>query len=272
MKKITCLAAFVFITTGSTSCVADALRLGGTGAGLQLLQRLGDAYVATAPGVSVEIVPSLGTSGGIAALADRAIDLAVASRPLNTDEAAKGLRSVATARTPFVLVTSGLAPDPIRSGDVAALFGNDQASWADGTLVRLVLRPEAESDTHLLETYFSGMPKALARARGRPEVPVAATDQDNAAAAESTVGSLTAATLVQILSEERDLRVLRIDGVDPTLANLVSGSYPYEKTLHFLIANEARPTVDGFASFLQSPEAAGIMTDVGILPVGDSNP
>jgi phosphate transport system substrate-binding protein len=131
-----------------------------------------------------------------------------------------------------------------------------------------VLRPETESDTRLLGQFFPEMADTLARIRLRPEIPVAATDQDNATLAEETEGSLTSASLVQILAEARDLRIISIDGVDPTLENLKSGRYPYEKSLHFLISDISRPAAKGFAKFLLSGAAAAIMLEAGILPVG----
>ena len=54
--------------------------MGGTGSGLELLHRLSDAYAAEHSEVSVEIVPSLGTSGSISALADGILEVAVSSR------------------------------------------------------------------------------------------------------------------------------------------------------------------------------------------------
>jgi phosphate transport system substrate-binding protein len=167
-----------------------------------------------------------------------------------------------------VLVTSQSAPEPLQAHEVALIFGGEHANWLDKSPIRIVLRPTAESDTRLLEKYFPGMPEALARARLRPEIPVAATDQDNATAAEAIMGSLTSASLVQMLTEGRNLRVIRIDGVEPTLENLKSGVYPYEKTLHFLVANTAHTTANRFATFLQSQDAAAIMMEAGILPVG----
>ena len=262
------LVACAFLVGGHTACSAEALRMGGTGAGLQLLQRIGDAYAATAPGVDVQIVPSLGTSGGIRALADGAIDIAVTSRPLKPDEAREKLHEVAKARTPFVLVTSQSDPEPLRAIEVAASFGGEKTNWLDKTPIRIVLRPETESDTRLLEQYFPQMSEALARARLRPEIPVAATDQDNATAAEITKGSLTGASLVQMLTEARELRIVWIDGVEPTLDNLESGRYPYEKALHFLASDTGSLAADGFAQFLNSQAAAAIMRESGILPVG----
>ncbi|MBA3518467.1 MAG: substrate-binding domain-containing protein [Rhizobiales bacterium] len=158
--------------------------MGGTGSGLELLRTLGNAYTLEHPEVTVEIVPSLGTSGGLSALADRIIDLAVSARPLKPEEAEKGLKEVTSARTPFLLVTSRDDPDRFRAADVAPIFGEPEPTWANGDPLRVVLRPESEADSRLLQEFFPGMPEAIQKARSRPEIPVAATDQDNAKIAE----------------------------------------------------------------------------------------
>jgi phosphate transport system substrate-binding protein len=247
---------------------AERLRMGGAGSGLGLLHHLSEAYVAEHPDLRVEILPSLGTSGGISALAGGVLELAVGSRPLKPEEIDKGLREVAAARTPFVLATSRLEPESIDAAAVAAAFGAQQSAWPDGTPIRLVLRSESESDTRLLEEFFPGMPAALAAARLRPEIPIAATDQDTATAAEGMEGSLTGATLVLIVTEDRALRTIPIDGAEPTLANLESGRYPYAKTLHFIVSETASPAVEDFARFLTSAAADPIMRAAGILPAG----
>jgi len=245
---------------------AEALRMGGTGSGLELLRKLGEAYIADRPDVTVEIVPSLGTSGGLTALAEGAIDLAVAARPLKAEEVEKGLQELASTRTPFVLVTSRQDPEPLRAADVTAAFGNPQPTWSDGEPLRIVLRPESESDSRLLLEFFPGMAEALQKARSRPEIPVAATDQDSANTAEELKGSLAAATLVQIVSERRELRPIAIDGVEPTLESFEAGRYPYGKTLRFVVSQTPSAAAQGFIGFLTSEGAASIMRESGALP------
>ena len=61
---------------------AQTLRVGGTGAAAGMMKTLGEAFSAATPGVRLDIVPSLGSSGGIAAVRDGALDLAVPSREL----------------------------------------------------------------------------------------------------------------------------------------------------------------------------------------------
>jgi phosphate transport system substrate-binding protein len=251
-----------------SKATAETLRVGGTGSGLGLLKTLGDAFSAEHPETKIEVVPSLGTTGGIAALADGAIDVAVAARPLKPDEAEAGVREIAAARTPFVLVTAEPHPDSISASDVAALFARPEATWPNGMPVRVVLRPASETDTKLLQEFFPGMTEALAAARARPEIPVAPTDQDSATLAEAIVGSLASSTLVQITTERRALRALPINGVAPTLENLESGAYPYAKTLYFAIGARPAPMAQAFAEFLSSDAASSIMRQAGILPAG----
>ncbi len=247
---------------------AETLRMGGTGSGLELLRMLGNVFAADHPELTVEIVPSLGTSGSLDALADGMIDLAVASRALKPAVTEKGLREVTSARTPFLLVTSRLNPESIKAADVAAAFQGPAPTWSNGEPIRVVLRPESESDTRLLQEIFPGMPEALEKARSRHEIPVAPTDQDNARAAEELKGSLATATLVQIVTEGRALRAIPIDGVEPTLENFEAGRYPYGKTLHFVVLEKPSAAAGGFASFLTSEAAAPLMRQAGILPAG----
>lgn len=257
-----------FATFGGDPARAETLRFGGTGASYELLKQLGAAFAAANPNVTIEVVPSLGSSGGIRALADGAIDVAVSARPLKPDEAAKGLQEIAAARTPFLLVTSRVDPDPLRASDVAAAFGQADATWSDNMPIRPVLRPESESDSQLLVEYFPGMSEAVQKARSRPEIPVEATDQDSAEAAEGMEGSLAAVTLVQLVTEKRALHPIPIDGVEPTLENYELGRYPYGKTLRFFISPAPSAAAEAFARFLTSAPAAPLMRQAGILPVG----
>ena len=85
---------------------ATLLRIGGTGMALATMRQIGAEFVATQPDVAIKVLPSLGTGGGLAAVADAAIGIALSARALNDAERAKGLRSLAYARTPIAFVSS----------------------------------------------------------------------------------------------------------------------------------------------------------------------
>ncbi len=247
---------------------ADSLlRIAGTGASLALMVHLGGAFRAENPQTAIEVLPSMGSGGAIRALADGAIDLAVSARPLKATEAALGLEARSLLRTPFMIVSSIRNPMPVAADRLADLYGDPAARWADGTPVHIILRPASESDTALLADSFAGMTEALERARLRPEVPVAQSDQDNLRLAAEITGSLTSATLVQVVREYATVTVLPIDGIVPTLANLESGRYPYAKEMILVRRAGDNPSLDRFIAFLASPTASRIIRESGAIPL-----
>jgi phosphate transport system substrate-binding protein len=247
---------------------ADALRMGGTGAATAFLPEL-FAAVEQRQAITLMLVPSLGSGGGLRALQDGVLDVAVSGRPLTAAEIKSGLTQVATIRTPFVLVTSLARPNGFKSTEIADIFQSERASWADGTPLRIILRPKSDSDTPVLGGMFPGMAAAIEQARRRPDIPTAATDQDNADLAERIAGSLAGSSFTQIKMEQRNLRFVAIDGVGPSLANLQNGTYPFGKPLFFVAAARTTAATDRFIAFLRSPAGAAALHATGNLPTVD---
>jgi phosphate transport system substrate-binding protein len=136
------------------------LRAGGTGAATELLRRLG-AEFGKETGYRTDVVASLGTTGGLRALADGLLDIAVAGRPLKAEEQAKGLKVALVFRTPFVVATSVRTPGGLSSADVVRAFADPDLAWADGTPIRVILRPRSESDVTLMTSLFPGLAGAM---------------------------------------------------------------------------------------------------------------
>ena len=212
------------------------------------------------------MIPGLGSSGGIAAVLDGVLDLAVSARPLKPAES--GLTETIAVRTPYGLASSNPKPGNIAKTDVAAFYAEATATWPDGTPVRVILRPKSESDTALLGETFPEMIAAIDRVRMRMDVPVAATDQDNLEMAKSIEGSLVGTSLAQMITENHQphLRFLTIDGAEPTLENLENGDYPYFKLYRFVFADQPKPVVQRFMAFVQSSEGESLLREAGSLP------
>lgn len=251
---------------------AQPIRIGGTGSGLGVMTALADAFFASRPGVTVTVLPSLGSSGGVRALVDGAIDIAVTSRPLKASEAENHLTELHFSRSPFVLVTSHPNPGSMEADAVPDIFAGGAAHWPDGTPIRIILRPESDTNTQILARYFEGMDQAVAMARTRSDVPTAPTDQDNIQLAEQLPGSLTAASLAQIVVEQANLRVVPVAGIDPTLENLESGAYPLHIDLYLIARAGADGAVADFVTFVQSEDGRRILRGVGSLSSLDIGP
>ena len=244
---------------------AQTLRLGGTGGGMGMAQRIANAYAET--GTRIQVIPGLGSSGAINAVADGAIEIAIASRRLKQEEDALGLNAVFFARTPMVWVTSHPAPPGIRSADIPAIFEASSPKWTDGSPIHIILRTPSDTDVAIVEGYFPGLADAFAQARRRPEIPVTATDQDNTAAAERLPGSFVHAGLSQIVTENSDLRVVSLDGVEPSLENLESGAYSYEKPFYLVYAVNSAEAAGRLLEFLRSEPGRTLLRAAGSLPV-----
>lgn len=241
-----------------------SLRVGGTGAVLELLNQLAPVFK-TETGIALEVIPGLGTSGANGAVADGKLGVAIAGRELRQPEKAKGLQVVGTFRTPFGLVTSRPGPDGLKGADIAAVYRADRPAWPDGMPLLIILRPADESDNVILGDFFPGMTEALRQLRKRPDLSIGATDQDNAEMAEKIRGSLTSASLAQILTEKRNLRFVAIDGVMPSLETYLDGSYPYGKSLYLVVPSTPGPEAQAFVAFLATPPGRALLRGSGVI-------
>jgi phosphate transport system substrate-binding protein len=246
----------------SPLAAGETLRIGGTGAVTEMLPQVFAAFNA-GDGIELEVIPGLGTGGGLRALSDGVLDIAASGRALKPEEMAQGMVKLVTISTPFVLVTSHPRPNGFKSSEIADVFFSEKAAWADGTLIRIILRPKGDTDTAVLGGMFPRMAEAIEAARQRLGVPVAATDTDNADAAERVAGSLAAASFTQIQMERRNLRLVAIDGVEPSLETWESGAYPYAKTIHFILPAKKSPAAERFVAFLKSPAGQAALRAAG---------
>jgi phosphate transport system substrate-binding protein len=259
----------LMLTAFSLPAAAGPLKLGGTGAALGGMERLATAFTARRPDVPVEVVPGLGSTGGIKALLAGAIDIALTSRELRAGEAEAGAVARPYASTPFLLATDlGNPADGISLAQLIDVYHGRTMRWPGGGAIRLVLRPKADSDTDLLSTLAPAMVAATEAAHQRVGLKVATTDQDAADAIAALPGSLGTSTAALILAERRPIKMLALDGVAPTAANLRSGAYPLSKT--FAIVTRATPPADAraFIDFVWSPEGQAILGETGHLPLG----
>lgn len=251
----------------------ESVRVGGTGAGTLLLQRLGEAYGKGTSGARVHaVLPPLGSAGGVRALAASAVDLAVVVFPPGRDAPAVG-RSQPWVRTPLVFVAGGAPGEQELTRDqVADVYAGRLRQWPDGRPIRPVLRYPQESELKLLRAISPEMNAAVGLAHKRGGTPLAENDLDNLQLLERTPGSFGALSLGQLLLAGSPLAPLKIDGVPPTVAALRSRRYPYEKTLHLVVGRDPSPATQRFVAYLHSPAARDLLVGLGYLTIAGGAP
>jgi phosphate transport system substrate-binding protein len=263
IRKVFSFAAIMVVLVSPGAAIAAEMKFGGAGYAYVALLRLSEAFNTANPGDKVEGIPSLGGNGGILAVTEGALHIAVTSRALRLDEKANGLVSTPWFDTPFLFVTSHPRPQKLTKTDVVAIHNGTLTAWPDGNKIRPILRPKSNNFTPFLIANFEGMQVALDKLRARPDVPVAATDQDNIHAAEQTPYSFAAATLVQLMTEKPALRPISLDGIEASVEAMRKGSYPLKLRLHVVMKSDSQPIVRRFATFLRSEYAEKFLRENG---------
>lgn len=245
---------------------ARTITIGGTGCALGGMKHIAHALQKEHPELTVKIIPSLGSGGGIKGVLAGSLDVALSARPLNGREQAQGASAIEYARTPFVFVSATASRRrAVTLEQAASIYGGDVHEWPDHTPIRLVMRPEADADTALLKAMSQAMEQAVRKALSRDGMLVAVTDQENADMLAKVTGAFGAASLTQIVAEKRPLRALSLDGVVPSLKTLAQGAYPYYKVFYAVTGPHPSPDARLLLDFLISPEGRTILTKTGHL-------
>jgi phosphate transport system substrate-binding protein len=261
-------ALSVFALSGAAQIVHAApsleIRAGGTGSGVGPMRILAQEYAKLAPDVTVSIAPTLGSSGGIKAMQAGALELALTGRPLNDAEKPQGFKTIALGRTPAVFGVQAVDPlTNITSAKLVEWLSTQSPVGASGVRVRIVLRPHDDGDTKIVRSLSEEVSAAMTAAQNRPGMIIAATDKDAADAIERTPGAIGLTSLGQVLTEQRKIKVLKLNGVEATPANAINGSYPLVKTLYVSHKDSPEPHVKAFVVFLSSPAARTILAQYG---------
>ena len=246
----------------------ETLRITGTGGAIGGMKLLAEGFRKTEPGVEVVIPRSIGSTGGIRAALAGKLDIGLSARPLRAEELAGGGRHIPYARTAFVFaVNPDVKRTDISLAEAIDIYAGRTTNWGDGTVLRLILRPGADTDTILLRRISPELDHAVEQSQKREGLIVAMTDQNSADAIERTSGSLGTVTLALVVSEKRRIRMLSLSGVKPTTKSVRDGTYPYTKTFFMVTRRAPSPTAERFIRFVRSPQGKAILSRVGHIPL-----
>ena len=262
----------LLLVSGPRGAVAETIRISGTGSAMETMRLLAEAFRKTNPGVRVVIVPGMGSSGGIkAALAGR-LDIGLSARPLSKEERAGGIVETVYARTPFVFaVNRSLEMTGITREGLAAIYSGKR-DWENGRRIRLVLRPEQDTDISVLKGISPAMSAAIGIALRREGMMVAMTDQEAADFIEKVPGAFGGTTLALLVSENRRVRVLSLGGVTPSVQAMSDRTYPYFKSFFMVTKKDPAHPVRRFIDFVRSPAGSAILAENAQAAVGQKGP
>ncbi|HTI81917.1 MAG TPA: substrate-binding domain-containing protein [Acetobacteraceae bacterium] len=264
----TVFAAAPLFARGTPAAAATQLRIGGTGMGLATIREVGTAFTAANRDVAVNVLPSLGTGGGLNAVAAGAIELALSARALNDAERAKGLQAIPYARTPIAFATNPEAGTrEITLAQVEQIFRGKLLNWPNGKTIRLIRREPSDADWGMLRALSPELTDAVKIALERPGLLTVATDQENADSIERLSGAFGAISLGQIRAESRNVVPLTLDGEPPTTEALAANRYKLSRTLYVVWHDQPGVDAAAFVAFLGTAQAKDILARLGHIPL-----
>jgi phosphate transport system substrate-binding protein len=266
IKMLSFIVAVILLQ--SSVHAGEVLKIGGVGSALGSMKLLAAAFEKLHQDAKIEILTSLGTSGGIKAVSKDAIDIGIGGRPMTDEERNLGLSVVEYAKTPLIFVTgkdvnvSGLSAE-----EIIKIYNGETIAWLNGKHIHIILRPITDSETIILKTASPEIGKAVEGALSRGDMNIATTAQDAADMLEKIPGAFGFSTLTLIISENRSVKVLSFNGVTPSIKTIRNGSYPFFASYYFVTKPGDSALTKKFIDFVQSPEGRKIQEESGNLAV-----
>jgi phosphate transport system substrate-binding protein len=273
-KSTTAIAILLAVAfaSGPAFALSGELVIEGTGDSQGILRELAWHFTRVYSNVTVVIPESVGSTGGITALRNRKIELARVARPLTDEEKRNGLKAVVFARTPVVFVVhpSIREIDNITSEQVVGIYSGKVNWWDElgGSRFKVypVAREPGDSSRRVLEEMISGFRDIdnTQRAKTAYSTPEAV---DIIKGHKNTIGYLPMAMAHRMaMAHSSGLKILKLDGVYPSVENVRNGSYPLTVPLSVVRREKLSPVAKKFVSFLFGPVAKDIIIKYGSMP------
>ncbi len=267
---------FLFLVSFMDESAAAApsekkLIIAGSGAGIVAMRRVAEGFQKKHPNVSIDLLPSIGSTGGIRAVKQGRIDIGLSSRPLMPEERTPGMIEEPYGRTLFIFAVQEANPTQgVTLTEIEDLYAAKRKIWPDGTSVRLILRPLRDSSSLYLASINPRLKSASEKAHAIPGVFVGMTDQEAAEQIEKTPGSFGTTSACLMAAEKRKIKALRVDGAVPALSNIAdgvdvsAGKYPYTMTMSLVYKGDTdKGDLKEFVRFVFSKDGRKILSECG---------
>ena len=237
----------------------------GTGDSQILLHKLAQLYTKNHPGITVEIPESVGSGGGIRSVLTGKNEIARVARPLTEKESGQGLKSRVFALAPIVFaVHPGVAGvENLSLEQIIGIYSGKIPQWdalGGAGKIYAMNREEGDSSRIVLENLIPGLKEIV--------VPDGATVYSTPEALQTLLASPnTIGYLPMPVAIGTGLRVLRVQEVAPSAANVRQKKYQFVVPFALVWKETLSPRAQDFLDFLSSPAARKLMLENGAIPV-----
>lgn len=267
MKKcigsIMTLAVMAALMTGCGKTEGGTVSTDGSTSMEKVIGALGEAFEQDNPGMTFTYNPT-GSGSGITAVAEGRCDIGLSSRSLKEEEKEQGLAETVLALDGIAIIVN---PDnPISDMDletVAGIYTGEITNWKDvgGSDLEIVLiGREAGSGTRDGFESITGTEDAC---KYRQEL---TSTGDVITTVAGNPGAIGYASLASV---KETVKALSVGGIVPTEESIKDGSYVVQRPFVLVTKSDTAlsETAQQFFDYITSPEAGGIISSAGAVPV-----
>lgn len=223
-----------------------------------LAQEIADAFMSKNPGVRVD-VQGVGSTAGVKAANEGAADIGMASRDLKTEEKGWGLDEHVIAYDGIAIVihpTNEIAD--LEAETVTAIFKGEITNWKEvGGADEEILVVSREEG--------SGTRGAFEELLDIEAVKEDALIAEGNGAVKANIASKTYAIgYISLSYVDETVKTVEINGIEPTVENILAGSYKVSRPFLMLTKGEISETAKAYLDFVFSEEGQAIVAEKNI--------
>jgi len=261
VPTLVALLTLVVMCAGCTRTSARSVSLLGSTSIQPFAEMLAERYSKDRPGEFVEVQGG-GSPAGLQAAGSGLANIGMCSRSLTAKESLV-FTSILIARDGLALVVSPANPVVKLSVEqIRALFAGKVTNWSEVGGKDGPIRPITREEGSGTRESFVRLVMGNERISGR-----ALTQESNGAVKELVMGDPAAIGYMSLGLVGKDLKVVAVDGIQPTVENVLAGSYNLVRPLLFVTKGTATPAAQKFIDFVLSPEGQTMLASEGLVRV-----
>jgi phosphate transport system substrate-binding protein len=253
------LLIFGVICAGCRRTSASSVSLLGSTSIQPFAEMLAERYAKDHPGEFVEVQGG-GSTAGLQAAESGLVNIGMCSRSLTAKEALI-FTSILIARDGLALVVNRENPVVKLSVEqVRALFSGRVTNWNEVGGQKGPIRPITREEGSGTRESFVRLVMSNERIAGR-----ALTQESNGAVKELVKGDPAAIGYMSLGLVGKDLKAVAMDGIQPTVENVLAGRYNLVRPLLFVTKGTANAAAQKFIDYVLSSQGQSLLASEGLV-------
>ncbi len=224
-----------------------------------LSELLAEEFMKERPGVQVTVQGG-GSTAGVRAVTDRVADIGAVSRPLREGE--EGLKQFVIALDAIAIVVHPDNPvEELTFEQVREIYAGQITNWSalggPDRAISLVTREEGSGTRTAFEELVMG---------GTPIAEGAVVQNSNGAVRATVAQDPSMIGYLSLAYVTPEVKVLRLDGVEPTVDNVKEGRYPLARPFIYVTREAPQGLVKEYLDFVLSEAGQAIVEEAGVVP------